>query len=43
MLSEKVILLDVQLFSAAKTHELKQVDQEVLDFGWIGGVLRMDW
>jgi hypothetical protein len=33
MLSGKVILIDVRLFSGAKTHELKQVDQEILDFG----------
>lgn len=33
MLSGKVILMDVRLFSGAKTHELKQVDQEILDFG----------
>jgi len=33
MLSGKVILMDVRLFSGAKTHELKQVDQETLDFG----------
>jgi len=32
MLSGKVILIDVRLFGA-KTHTLKQVDQEVLDFG----------
>lgn len=33
MLAGKVILMDVRLYSGAKTHELKQVDQEILDFG----------
>jgi hypothetical protein len=32
MLSGKLILIDVRLFGA-KTHTLKQVDQEILDFG----------
>jgi hypothetical protein len=32
MLSGKIILIDVRLFGA-KTHILKQVDQEILDFG----------
>jgi hypothetical protein len=32
MLSGKVITMDVRLFGA-KTHTLKQVDQEILDFG----------
>ncbi len=33
MLGGKVILMDIWLFSEVKTHELKQVDQETLDFG----------
>jgi len=33
MLSGKVILMDVRLFSGAGTHVLKQIDMEVLDFG----------
>ncbi|PMD38154.1 hypothetical protein L207DRAFT_514073 [Hyaloscypha variabilis F] len=33
MLSGKVILIDVRLFSGAGTHVLKQIDMEILDFG----------
>ncbi|KAE9368515.1 hypothetical protein N431DRAFT_428298 [Stipitochalara longipes BDJ] len=33
MLSGKVILIDVRLFSGAGTHILKQIDMEILDFG----------
>jgi hypothetical protein len=41
MLSRKVILIDVRLFGA-KTHILKQVDQEILDFGMDRGSFEDD-